>query len=102
MYSKAAGGIDSLLLSIINEPPSRFDTNIASHLQNHLFEIKLSENTILADDLAALNINRGRDHGIPSYNAIREKCGFPLAKTFDDLKDLITPLNIEKLAMAYE
>ncbi len=86
---------------MINDPPSRFDTNIADHFQNHLFEVKVSANMVIASDLAAVNINRGRDHGIPSYNTFREKCGFPLAKNFDDLKDLIAPINIEKLAMAY-
>jgi len=71
-------------------------------LQNHLFEVKVSPSTVIADDLAAVNINRGRDHGIASYNTFREKCGFPRARTFEDLKDLITPINIEKLAMAYK
>lgn len=100
--SKEAGGIDSLFLSIINEPPSKFDTHIADHLQNHLFEIKVSVDTVLADDLAALNINRGRDHGISSYNSFRKKCGFAVAKNFSDLEDLIKPENIAKLAEVYE
>lgn len=91
-----------MFLSIINEPPSKFDTNIAEELQNHLFEVKLSENSVVADDLAAFNINRGRDHGIPSYNSFREKCGFPRAETFDDLSDLIRPEIIKNLADVYE
>lgn len=99
--SQAAGGIESLFRSLINEPPSRFDTNIADVLQNHLFEFKLSDNSVIAFDLAAVNINRGRDHGIPSYNEFRQICGFPRARNFNDFGDFIKPDKIARLQSIY-
>lgn len=100
-YNSAAGGIESLFRSLINEPPSRFDTSIADVLQNHLFEFKISESSVIAFDLAALNIQRGRDHGIPSYNDFRSICGFPRARNFADLGDFIKPDKIARLQSVY-
>ena len=56
--------MESILRGMINEPVSKYDTNFADTLQNHLFESRLSDGSVIAIDLAATNINRGRDHGI--------------------------------------
>jgi len=39
--------------------------------------------------LISLDLDRGRDFGIPSYNKFRQLCGLAEAKTFDDLTDQI-------------
>ncbi|XP_070193543.1 salivary peroxidase/catechol oxidase-like [Littorina saxatilis] len=50
-----------------------FDPNMADSLVDHLFENKETGHPGL--DLAALNIQRGRDHGLPSFNELREFLG---------------------------
>ncbi len=36
-------------------------------------------------DLMALNIQRGRDHGLPDYNTVREAYGLDRIEKFNDI-----------------
>lgn len=51
-------------------------------LTNHLFEA--IENGF-GQDLASTNLARGRDEGLPGYNAFRRLCGLTPARNWDDL-----------------
>ena len=45
----------------------------------------------------AVNIQRGRDHGLPGYNKYREICTGSKAKDWADLRKSIEPRHIEKM-----
>lgn len=57
------------------------------------------------DDLGldgfSLDVQRGRDHGLPSYNAFREKCGIRKANDFNDLGDTI-PTTVSNLFKVFQ
>ena len=59
-----------------------FCYSVIEDLKNHLFQPPGGRHGM---DLIALNVQRGRDHGIPSYNEMREKCGLRRATRFEDL-----------------
>ena len=77
------GGIDPLLRGLVSTPVKQRsgDQPFTSALVERLFE----ETSQVALDLGALNIQRGRDHGLPGYNAFRQYFGMLPAETFDDL-----------------
>ncbi|XP_052064578.1 peroxidase-like protein [Mytilus californianus] len=56
----------------------KMDRFLSKEVRDHLFQD--TNNPLDALDLGALNIQRGRDHGLPGYNRFRQFCGrFPAA-----------------------
>ena len=62
-------------------PMGGVDSKFSREVTNHLFEERRKKFSGL--DLVALNIQRGRDHGLPGYNNYREVCGLPRLETFN-------------------
>ncbi len=91
-------GINSLLLGLIGNFSEKVDRTLSSGITRHLFERKNSPGS----NLAALNIQRSRDHGIPGYNAFRKYCRLGSVKTLDETKNEIKdPENIKILKQLY-
>ncbi|XP_035666021.1 peroxidasin homolog [Branchiostoma floridae] len=96
----AQGGPDSILRGLTAQPRQDFDRFMVSGLTKFLFaEPPGSDGGF---DLATVNIQRGRDHGLPGYNAWREKCRLPWARRFVDLASQIPDVTTrEKLQTLY-
>uniref|UniRef100_A0A8C2D4Y6 Peroxidasin n=1 Tax=Cyprinus carpio TaxID=7962 RepID=A0A8C2D4Y6_CYPCA len=94
------GGIDPLLRGLFGVAGKmRVSTQL---LNTELTERLFSMAHAVALDLAAMNIQRGRDHGIPPYNDYRVFCNLTSAQTFDDLRNEIqNPSMREKLQRLY-
>uniref|UniRef100_W5MFK7 Peroxidasin like n=1 Tax=Lepisosteus oculatus TaxID=7918 RepID=W5MFK7_LEPOC len=94
------GGIDPILRGLFGVAGKM---RVPSQLLNmELTERLFSMAHSVALDLAAMNIQRGRDHGIPPYKDYRVFCNLTSVKGFDDLKNEIRNPEIrEKLKRLY-
>ncbi|XP_025017963.1 peroxidase [Tetranychus urticae] len=92
-------GISLMVNGLTGQPSGRSDDLFTPELTNNLFKTRSSP---FGMDLISINIQRGRDHGIPDYNRWREACGLRRASNFRQLADTIPPELIEQLASLYQ
>lgn len=95
------GGLDSICRGLLVDPGTSFDPHFTDEVQNHLFETSANDVQTRRFSLSAINIMRGRDHGLPSYNEFRKLVGLKIAKNFDELTE-VAPLIRKKLRRVYK
>ncbi len=74
-------GIDSILLGAASQIAQEIDNQVVDDVRNFLFGPPGSGGF----DLASLNIQRGRDHGLADYNQIRADLGLDPVTSFADI-----------------
>jgi peroxidase len=74
-------GIESVIRGLAGQKCQKIDPYLVDDVRNFLFGPPGSGGF----DLASLNIQRGRDHGLPSYNDTRVAFGLPRAADFADV-----------------
>ncbi|XP_067616333.1 peroxidase isoform X2 [Eurosta solidaginis] len=88
---------DSLTRGHATQPEELTDINFDREIKHFL----LRRNRPFGSDLRAIDIQRNRDHGLASYNDMREFCGLGRASSWDDYRDLIDGYIIEKMKTLY-
>jgi Animal haem peroxidase len=88
-------GIEPYLRGLAKQRPQEVDAYVVDPVRNFLFGPPGAGGF----DLAALNIQRGRDHGLPRYNQVRMAYGLPPYATFAQMNP--DPVVQAKLASAY-
>ena len=90
------GGIEPVLRGLAYQPAQEIDNRLVDDVRNFLFGSPDDGGF----DLAALNIQRGRDHGLPSYNQARIDLGL---EPIDDFSDITRDRHLQdRLESVYE
>lgn len=95
MLLKNRNDIDVILRGLASQKSQTYDNMIVDDLRNFLFGPPGAGGF----DLASLNIQRGRDRGIPCLNDVRIALGLPPHDGFDDVTS--DPELQEKLRLAF-
>jgi len=90
-------GLGPLLEAVGAEPQYKNEEMIDNQLRSVLFQVPVSGNPECLDgptlpqcfrgvvDLGAIDIERGRDHGMPTYNQLRQAYGLPARTSFTQI-----------------
>ncbi|VEN35325.1 unnamed protein product [Callosobruchus maculatus] len=90
LYQK--GRLDETLRGAMGTSIQASDPYFTDELKSHMFEDsveRMKQPKLCGLDLVSLNIQRGRDHGLPGYVFWRERCGFKKPTRFDDLESFM-------------
>lgn len=88
---------DDLARGMVYQLSQLTDSNFDTETREFLFKHK----EYFGMDLRAIDIQRGRDHGIARYNDFRDFCGLPRATSWNDYLDLIPSSDLENLKLVY-
>lgn len=90
------GGLEPILRGLANQVSQRIDSHVIDDVRNFLF----GQPGAGGFDLAAINIQRGRDHGLASFNDMRRALGLRPVSRFDEISE--KPSVQQALAAAYD
>lgn len=78
----SAENLERMVRGAVAHPMNSIEPQAVSALTTGLFEVQGQE---LGIDLIATNVARGRDHGLPSFNDLREAYGLAPIASFEQL-----------------
>ncbi|CAG9861246.1 unnamed protein product [Phyllotreta striolata] len=96
--------LDKTLRGAMNASIEASDSYFTDELKSHMFERSVEQAKqpkLCGLDLVSLNIQRGRDHGLPGYVKWRRHCGFERVRNFDDLKGVFDSNSLRNIKAIY-
>lgn len=92
-------GIESLTFGLLGNQSQEVDQKFSFNIVRRLF-VPPSQSDYR--DLTALNMQRARDHGVPTYGHWRKVCGLKTIRSYYDLYGIIHSAAIPKLKSLYK
>ncbi len=74
-------GLEPILRGLAVQRAQELDAQVIDDVRNFLFGAPRSGGL----DLISLNLQRGRDHGLPDFNTVRADYGLPRKRTFSEI-----------------
>lgn len=98
------GGLDSAIGSAIHTNLAKSDQYFTTELTNKLFENAVNNSVRRSAnlDLVSLNIQRGRDHGLPAYSEWRKHCKLPHVDTWEDMMQAVDGDSLANMRSVYK
>ncbi|XP_008275496.1 thyroid peroxidase, partial [Stegastes partitus] len=95
------GGIEPILRGMIGSAASVASSKML--VAEEVTERLILMNSVERMDLASMNMQRGRDHGLPGYNDWRKFCGLRRVRTLKDLAEVVGDYRVaEKVLNIYK
>ena len=87
------GGIEPIIAGLLRQRSQKVDPAMVEDLRSFLFTEEVGSAGL---DLAAFNIQRGRDHGLPNYTRMRQTMGL-----HGSIESVISSSDLSKLMYIY-
>lgn len=101
------GGLDMAIGSAIGTPLAKSDQYFTTELTEKLFQNNITDKKpktrkTAGLDLVSLNIQRGRDHGLPSYTEWRKFCKLPPVDTWEEMSNAVDSESLKSMKSIYK
>lgn len=94
-------GLDNAIRTAVNNSLEKSDPYFSTELTEKLFA-KDASPVVCGLDLVSLNIQRGRDHGLPAYYEWRNHCKLSPVETWEDLEKTFDPMSFSTIRKIYK
>lgn len=95
-------GLDNAINSAINTPIAKSDPFFSKEVTDKLFQNPIPQTPRKHGlDLVSLNIQRGRDHGLPAYPEWRKHCNLPPTNTWEQMRGAVDSVSYKNLKKLY-